>query len=95
MSSIKTYSCKYCDIDGLKRIEFIKHTKTEDHKTLMEDVKGDETMRQIANYFKKAGYKGLGKTSTTIKELIASKNEYDEFYEKNKKNKKNKKKKKK
>lgn len=34
-STSKTYSCKYCEVDGLIRKEFIKHTKTKIHKIKM------------------------------------------------------------
>ena len=33
-STSKTYSCKYCEVDGLIRKEFIKHTKTKKHKII-------------------------------------------------------------
>ena len=37
-SQTKTFNCKYCEITGLNRSEYLKHTKTEKHKIRMKNM---------------------------------------------------------
>jgi esterase/lipase superfamily enzyme len=37
-TQMKSYSCKYCDISGLDRKSFIKHTKEKTHKIRMKNL---------------------------------------------------------
>ena len=90
----KKFNCKYCDIDGLLRKEFIKHTKTKDHKETVEDVIHGEEMRQTVKCAKLGGWTGIGIDKAILKELKVATDVEDKFNEKIKRNKKNKKKKK-
>jgi len=88
MSSIKTYSCKYCVIDGLTRKNFIKHTKSKDHKILMENAIIEEKMRQKLKCYNMSAsrFRGKGQDKTTVKEITLCVEKEDKFFEPKKKN---------
>ena len=71
MSSIKTYSCKYCDIDDLNRKQFIKHTKSKDHKILMYNYINGEKIEQKLIISRMRGREGItkGNQKKVIKEI--------------------------
>ena len=41
----KTFECKYCDISGLKRTQYFKHTRTKEHKALFQIAIQDAKIR--------------------------------------------------
>jgi len=49
----KTYNCKYCNITDMSRVEYIKHSKLEEHKVNMKNEKKREKICQNVNLVKK------------------------------------------
>ena len=72
MASITKYSCKYCAIDGLNRKEFIKHTKSKDHKILMFNYISGDKIEQRLNYSRMKGRAGVtkGNKKAVVKEIM-------------------------
>jgi len=42
---MKTFECKYCNISGLNRRQYFKHTRTQDHKQMFELATQDAKIR--------------------------------------------------
>jgi len=50
----KSFDCKYCDISGLNRRQYFKHTRTQEHKNMFELARQDAKIRTTISINKMA-----------------------------------------
>jgi len=44
-SQTKTFECKYCDISGFNRKQYFKHSRTQEHKNMLQIAIQDAKIR--------------------------------------------------